>query len=85
MGVRAFHRYTERQLEPYTAAVNAAGQNGGGVIGLGLWYYVTIPRIRIYPVISLRGLEEGLGGGCAINLESIFDSIKTRVTSHHVT
>ena len=40
--------YTKKDLMPYKKALKNAYRKGGLILGLGFWYYVTIPSIKIY-------------------------------------
>ena len=55
-------QYTAADLLPYTNAVKAAGGSGGGAlaVGVGVWYYVALPLIRVYAIVEIAGSQCGI-------------------------
>jgi len=64
--------YTKKDLMPYKKALKNAYRKGGLILGLGFWYYVTIPSIKIYvdkPLLLQSALEKSMP------LEYLFNSV----------
>jgi len=60
--------YTTSDLATYHNAVANSGHSM--VAGVGFWYYITLPYIRVYPEVNV--------GSCGVALDSWFDSIRDK-------
>jgi hypothetical protein len=73
-----YAEYCAADLVDFKAAKVAANEHGGLVLGMGLWYYVTMPSFKIWLFMGVGGSASAGGSSCSVSVSLdliLFDTL----------